>query len=307
MRSTTKLLAGAMALALLVSPGLAMARAGRGGSMGSRGSYTFSAPPATRTAPYAAAPIERSLTPRPSNPGYAAPGYAAPNYGHRWGFGSAFLGGLLGVGLGSLLFGHAFGGAFGFLWFLIRIALLVLVVSWIWRLLRGRRYAFAGFPNFSTRNGAAAGPQPGPRPGPGSGYARQSVPITPEDYKAFEQVLYAVQDAWSRNDLRALSRLATPEMVSYFSEQLADYASRGEQNTVSDVRLLQGDLAQSWTEHGRDYATVAMRFSMIDVTRDAQGRVADGSPTEHVIATELWTFVRSRGGNWILSAIQQAR
>jgi predicted lipid-binding transport protein (Tim44 family) len=78
-------------------------------------------------------------------------------------------------------------------------------------------------------------------------------------------------------------------------------------NEVSDVRLLQGDLAQAWNEGDRDYATVAMRFSMIDVTRDASGRIVDGSPSEHVTATELWTFVRSRGGRWILSAIQQAR
>jgi len=43
------------------------------------------------------------------------------------------------------------------------------------------------------------------------------------------------------------------------------------------------------------------------VARDASGRIVDGSPTEHVTATELWTFVRSQGGRWILSAIQQAR
>jgi len=52
---------------------------------------------------------------------------------------------------------------------------------------------------------------------------------------------------------------------------------------------------------------VAMRFSMIDVTRDGAGRVIDGSPAERVLVTEVWTFVRARGGHWILSAIQQAR
>ncbi len=96
-------------------------------------------------------------------------------------------------------------------------------------------------------------------------------------------------------------------MVSYFADQLSDYASRGQRNTVTDVRLLSGDLSQAWAEQGRDYATVAMRFAMIDVTRDTTGRIVDGSPTEHVTATELWTFVRSHGGRWILSAIQQAR
>ena len=94
-----------------------------------------------------------------------------------------------------------------------------------------------------------------------------------------------------------LQAMATPEMVSYFGEQLSEQVSRGVRNSVTDVRLVSGDLSQAWTEQGRDYATVAMRFSMIDVTRDASGRVVDGSPTEHVTATELWTFVRSRGGH----------
>ena len=70
-------------------------------------------------------------------------------------------------------------------------------------------------------------------------------------------------------------------------------------NTVTDVRLVSGDLAQAWTEQGREYATVAMRFSMVDVTRDGAGRVVDGSPTERVLVTEVWTFVRARGGHWI--------
>ncbi len=78
-------------------------------------------------------------------------------------------------------------------------------------------------------------------------------------------------------------------------------------NTVTDVRLQKGDLAQAWSEGSREYATVAMQFSMIDQTRDAQGRVVDGSPTERQVVTEVWTFLRSRGGRWILSAIQQAR
>ena len=64
-------------------------------------------------------------------------------------------------------------------------------------------------------------------------------------------------------------------------------------NTVTDVRLQKGDLAEAWAENGREFATVAMQFSMIDATRDASGRIVDGSPTDHVTATELWTFMRT--------------
>ena len=181
----------------------------------------------------------------------------------------------------------------------------MLIVRWLFRLFRGPSPAFAGGAGWFGRgmNGAASAPRPMPLSGGGS----PPIAISPGDYQQFEQTLQAVQAAWSRHDLNTLTSLCTPEMVSYFAEQLTDQASRGVRNTVTDVHLEQGDLAQAWSEHGRDYATVAMRFSMIDVTRDSTGRIVDGSPTEHVTATELWTFVRAQGGRWILSAIQQAR
>jgi predicted lipid-binding transport protein (Tim44 family) len=72
------------------------------------------------------------------------------------------------------------------------------------------------------------------------------------------------------------------------------------------VRLLQGDLAEAWREGDTDYATVAMRYALTDVTKDkASGRVIEGDPTAVTEATEVWTFRRDRGGDWKLSAIQQ--
>ena len=80
-------------------------------------------------------------------------------------------------------------------------------------------------------------------------------------------------------------------------------ASKGVVNRISDVKLLQGDLAEAWREGDTEYATVAMRYSLNDqmVERDS-GRVVQGGPDE---ATEVWTFMRARGGHWLLSAIQQ--
>lgn len=88
-------------------------------------------------------------------------------------------------------------------------------------------------------------------------------------------------------------------------EKLACNASQGVVNKVSDVRLLQGDLAESWLEGDQDYATVAMRYTVIDMTIDrASGRLVEGSASLKEIA-EFWTFMRKRHGQWILSAIQQ--
>ena len=221
---------------------------------------------------------------------------------------SGLMGGLVGAGLAGLLFGHGFWGGMmgfgGFLGFLLQILLLVFLVRWLIRLFRGPSPVFAGAgPGMFTRSGPA-----GPGAASATGQAAQPpIALDPADYRAFEQALQAIQAAWSAQDVNTLRAMVTPEMLSYFAEQLADETSRGVRNEVTDVRLLQGDLAQAWSEHGRDYATLAMRFSMIDVTRDGSGRIVEGSPAEPVTATELWTFVRSPGGRWILSAIQQAR
>ena len=96
-------------------------------------------------------------------------------------------------------------------------------------------------------------------------------------------------------------------MMGYLAEQLGQNATKGVKNDISDVKLLQGDVAESWREGGRDYATVAMRYELRDVTRDRDsGRVVDGSDEQLTEATELWTFVRERGNGWKLSAIQEA-
>ncbi|MFL5251531.1 MAG: Tim44 domain-containing protein, partial [Rhodopila sp.] len=105
MRRTSALIAGSAALALALSPGLAEARAGDGGSFGSRGSMTYSAPPTTRTAPSSAQPMQRSMTPNAPQPGYNNNGGFAPGYQQSRGssFTSGLLGGLIGAGIGGLL------------------------------------------------------------------------------------------------------------------------------------------------------------------------------------------------------------
>ena len=47
-----------------------------------------------------------------------------------------------------------------------------------------------------------------------------------------------------------------------------------------------------------------MNFALRDgIIERASGRTVEGGELSKV--TELWTFMRARGGNWLLSAIQQ--
>jgi predicted lipid-binding transport protein (Tim44 family) len=292
-----------LVLLLALTPGAADARPGLGGSMGSRGSATWSSPAGTAGAPGGGSMFSRSATPNYGNPGYSNYGNG---YGYRRPFGGGMLGGLLGAGLFGMLLGGGFfgfhGGA-GFLGLLIQLALLFFIGRWLLR-------NVLGAPALAGVGGFARGAFPQGRVGVGGGYggaARRPLAVTQPDYQQFTQLLMGIQSAWSRQDISGLQAMATPEMVGYFNEQLTDQASRGVRNEVRDVRLIQGDLSEAWTENGRDYATVSLKFSIIDVTLDRAGHVVDGSPTERVTVTEFWTFVRRQPGQWLLSAIQQAR
>jgi len=326
------MLAIALLLALLaLEPSTAYARAGGGFSMGSRGSRTFVAPPPTRTAPQVS-PIQRSVMPPSAaqsgspvaRPGLGQPGFAQSGlsgFAQRNPFLTGFLGGLFGAGIGSMLFGHGLGlGGMGFaggLGMLLQFALLGAAAWWLYSAFRGRgnnqpvyaRAAYAREAYASPTYNVGSQTDAARDPTPSSGFQRRSpdeIGLTETDLNEFERVLGAVQQAWSKGDIAALRRLVTPEMLAYFSEELALNASRGVTDTITDTKLEQADIAETWREHDVDYATVALRFSALDYTTAEDGRITKGSMTTRSEATETWTFMRQRGGGrWLLAAIQQ--
>ncbi|MCO5161079.1 MAG: Tim44 domain-containing protein [Mesorhizobium sp.] len=304
----------------LVSTDFAEAR--RGGSFGSRGTRTWQAPAPTRTAPSPTGPVERSMTPAQSpnaatrqqqTVGQQRPGMFS-------GFGGSLMRGLLIGGLFGMLLGYGFGGLAGALGFLVQLLLIGLLVSVALAWFRSRREpaAAGGAPygggndfGHARTDASDAKPHAGgftiPSIGGGAAApATQDIQLDKADLDTFERRLAEVQKAFSDEDHSALRRLSTPEMVSYFSEELADNAKRGLRNEVRDVHLVSADISEAWREGDTDYATAAFGYESVDLMRDrATGKVVEGDErlTE---TTELWTFVRPRGGEWKLSAIQEA-
>jgi predicted lipid-binding transport protein (Tim44 family) len=315
----------ALAVAAVVTMVVADADARPRSSMGSRGSKTFSAPPPTATAPNAASPINRSMT-QPGTPGAtstaARPPVAQP--GGLFGGARGLLGGLalgfLGAGLIGMLMGNGFlaglAGMASIFGLLLQVGLIAgagyLLFRWWQRRSQPQpQPSYAGLPRQMAdepQQRSALGGFGGLGGGAAAAAAPVSEPleIKPEDFDTFERLLGEVQTAYGREDLTALRSSMTPEMLSYYAEELSENASRGVVNQTSDVKLLQGDLAEAWREGDKEYASVAMRYSLIDRYVDrATGKAADGNdgPQE---ATEVWTFMRAHGGGWLLSAIQQA-
>jgi predicted lipid-binding transport protein (Tim44 family) len=335
----------AAALILFSGVAEARVGGGRGGGFGSRGARTYTPPPVTRTAPETAAPIQRSQIPQGQFQNRAgAPNAQVAQPGRFGGFGGGLMAGLLGAGLLGMLFGGGFFGGLGgiasFLGLLLQIGLVVFLASLAMKWFRRRQEpATAGAYNRSSMaggsvpptgqaggglSGALAGMGLGGKPGAGGGglgglglggsrnpaaAPRSGKPdevgIGEPDFAAFERALVEMQDAYTKQDVAAIWAIATPEMAGYIQEELNENAREGKVNSTTDVRLLQGDLSEAWREGSTDYATVAMRFSVIEVTRDkATNQIVDGDPTKPTEATELWTFRRDNGGPWKLSAIQ---
>ena len=289
-----------------LAPAIAEARAGgssggRSSSMGSRGLRTYENNNAQ--------PLGRSMT-SPAQSGLSqatpSPAYGGGSFFQR----HPFLTGLTGGLIGSWLFGHSVyaadgtsgGSAIGTLLEFLIIGLLIYFAVRLFR-----RHAFSnGWPGgtaFSMPRSAGASAAPVRRD------RGRDINLSNADLSAFQAIHAAVQEAWSAGDLGQLRRLMTPEMLSYFSEELTRNASQGIRNIVSNIELVKGELSESWEEGDLQYATAYMRWRAIDyVTRlgrppgDPETIVSGNSRVE---AEEVWTFVRRRGGDWLLSAIQQ--
>jgi predicted lipid-binding transport protein (Tim44 family) len=270
--------------------------------------------------------MERSMT-QPGQPGSTAsrtataPNPAGGGFFSRPGFMGGLFAGFLGAGLLGMMFGHGLtgglGGAASMLGLLLQIGIIALIgyLVWTWWQRRSQP-ALASGPMMRGYGGNDSGRQMGMGSGMGAmggGFGSTSAPaqraagtddvgLTPEDFNTFEQTLSEVQTAYGKEDLSALRARVTPEMLSYYSEELAANASRGVVNRISDIKLEQGDLAEAWREGNTDYATVAMRYALNDTVVDPSGRVLEGGPDE---ATEVWTFRRDQGGKWLVSAVQQ--
>jgi predicted lipid-binding transport protein (Tim44 family) len=337
-------LAAMLAASTALTISVVEARPGGSKSSGSRGSLTNSAPPSTATTPRGAQPMERSVTqgapaqrpaaaqPGAATPGAATPGAAAaaqqaarPSMARNIMTGMAF--GFLGAGLFGLLSGAGFfsglaslAGLFGFL---LQIALIAGVVWLVMRLIRSRREPAVSAPSLGRASQGAApdamnrnamSRQAAMAGGMGGGVAAapmvQPLNLGGDDFNRFEGLLTEVQEAYSRADVGALRSLSTPEMAAYMEGDIADAERNGLVNRVSNIKLLQGDLSEAWSEASADYATVAMRYSITDVmVEKASGRVVEGDTTRVDEVTEYWTFTRERGedhAGWRLSAIQQA-
>jgi predicted lipid-binding transport protein (Tim44 family) len=313
---TTRLSAAVLVAmaALFIGSSFADARVGGGSSFGSRGVRTYTAPPATRTSPGPASPIERSIT-QPGRSTYApTAGVAQPRPGWGSSFGGLLMGGLLGAGLFGLLSGAGLfaglGSLAGMMGFLLQIALIGGLVWVAMAFFRNRQIPAMAGPGAGMARGGLGGYGGNRNGARGSVASGTELALQQADFDAFERLLGRIQTAYGKEDVSTLRALASPEMVSYLADDLAANERKGVRNEISGVHLLSGDLSEAWREPNAEYATVAIRFELIDTMIDrTTARIVSGNASVPTEVTEVWTFLRQPGSGpngWRLSAIQQS-
>jgi predicted lipid-binding transport protein (Tim44 family) len=307
------------------------ARAGGGGSMGSRGSRSFSSPQ------------------MPSSPSQSSPGMTTPQrnsfpgsqtqqpggFFSRSPFMQGLAGGLAGGLIGSLLFGgmgHASPGAagsggIGFL----DIAIVGLLLYLAYRFFRKRREQNAS----ATAQYAGTGPAPYDS---GPGFQEAGYPHTPETleptsgYRELDRGLdqirrmdpgfneegfketaqdlfFRVQAGWTNRSIKGIEGIVADQMAESFRSEFDSMNKRGIINRLENIAIRKVELSEAWQEMGKDYITVLFTANLLDYTLDeGTGAVLEGDRVNPVKFQEFWTFSRDIGSRqWQLSAIDQMK
>ena len=315
MRPRALLLIVGLSLAslLLLDNATVWARAGSGGSRGSR-SYSSPTTPSSSSSP------SQATTPPPSS---------SPQPMQRPGMFGGLMGGLAGFALGGLLgsmlfggMGEGFGGGLG----LLELLLIGGAVFFLFRMLRGRQAARPE-PAYAGAGGASSYSSGGQSWSAGGGGATLEAPPSETDLDrgighirgmdaSFDPIGFAdwakgtfidVQAGIVKRDLSGVQDRLTPQEYARLQAQCDQLRSARRTNRIERLRINRAQVSEAWQESGQDWVTVYFAVSLVDYTvDDATGAVVEGSATP-VDIEEYWTFTRPVGPKpWRLSAIQTA-
>ena len=118
---------------------------------------------------------------------------------------------------------------------------------------------------------------------------------------AFEFIL----QAFATEDLVTLKNLLNDEVFDNFNAAIQARQKAGETLESTIVGIRKADFLEARIEGRTAFITVKFVSEQVNVTRDGEGKVTDGDPTQVSEVTDIWTFARntrSRNPNWTLVA-----
>ena len=118
---------------------------------------------------------------------------------------------------------------------------------------------------------------------------------------AFEMVL----GAYAAGDAKTLRGLLDDTLFADFEAAIRDREAQGFVVEDTLVGIKSAELVEAFMDGRTANVTVKFVSEQVNVTRDAEGQVAEGNPNEVITVVDFWTFARdtkSRDPNWTLVA-----
>ena len=199
------------------------------------------------------------------------------------------------------------GGGIGLL-----VVVLLVILAW-WYLSRVRKSGKGGGLNTASdkvahRSDAAARSRAAQVEAQVNALADTDATFNVDGLKQHASSLYVTaQQAWTDRDRATLKQILSPVLYGKWTEELDDYASRGEVNVVQIVSGPTVELVDVANRAGEGNDTVTFR---ITATLNDYVRRNDGS---HAVRTdgatrpvEYWTLRKNDSGTWIVASVEQA-
>jgi predicted lipid-binding transport protein (Tim44 family) len=112
-----------------------------------------------------------------------------------------------------------------------------------------------------------------------------------------------IVEAFAKGDKDTLRPLLAGPVFASFSAAIDERSAKGLTHTTELVSVGAVDLAAAEMRGTRARVTVRFESEQINVSRDAEGHVAEGDPNQLEKVVDLWAFerdTRSRDPNWEL-------
>lgn len=131
----------------------------------------------------------------------------------------------------------------------------------------------------------------------------------PVDFIAGARVAFdMIVSAFAQGDTKTLRPLLNEQVYGNFAAAIEERNRNGHKHETTLVGILGADIVGAELARGEE-ARVTVKFvsQQINVTKDSEGRIVDGDPSEVANITDIWTFarpVKSRDPNWVLVATE---
>jgi len=112
-------------------------------------------------------------------------------------------------------------------------------------------------------------------------------------------------EAFANGDRETLRELLNDDVYAEFEAAIAAREAAGQTMEGRVVHLDRAEIDSASLEAGVAEISVRFQADLLSVTRDAEGRVVDGNPSDAEPVIDVWTFAREPGSadpNWRLVA-----